>query len=171
MRFTKEHRIELPMSRLLELTFDVDFMRRMSTEAMKVQKYENLARDVGGPTWTSKNRVTPQDNMPGFIKKLVGGTFYYEEQVTHQKGTDTVRGTMTPSAMADKLKMGYTMRVRPDGENACIRTMDWEVEVKIMLVGGQIEKFAAGEIERGTDASAQFMSREGRAAAPAQSKS
>lgn len=169
MRFTKEHRIELPASRVIELTFDVDFMRRLNVESMKVQKYENLARDVSGPSWTMKNRVMPQDNMPGFIKKIVGGGFYYEETVTHQQGSDTVRSTMTPNVMGDKLRMGYTMRVRPAGDNACIRVMEWEVEVKIMLVGGQIEKFASGEIERGTDSSAAFMSREGKAAAKAQS--
>lgn len=166
MRFTKEHRIELPMSRVIELTFDPEFMRRMNTEAMKVQQYDSLARDVSGATWTMKNRIAPQDNMPGFIKKIVGGSFYYEESVTHQKGTGEVRANMVPSVMADKLRMGYTMRLRPDGENACIRSMDWEVEVKVMLVGGQIEKFAAGEIERGTESSAQFFNREGKTYAP-----
>lgn len=167
MRFTRENRIELPMSRVLELTFDVDFERRMNTEAMKVQSYENLQRDVGGPTWTMKNRVTPQDNMPGFVKKLVGGGFFYEENVTHQQGSDTVRGTMTPNVMADKLKMGYTMRLRPDGDNACIRSMEWELEVKVMLIGGQIEKFASGEIERGVESSAQFFNREAKSASKA----
>lgn len=165
MRFTKEHRIELPMSRVLELTFDTDFMRRLNVESMKVQKYENLSRDTSGPSWTMKNRIMPQDNMPGFVKKIVGGGFFYEETVTHQQGSDTVRGSMSPNVMSDKLKMGYTMRLRPAGDSACIRVMEWEVEVKIMLVGGQIEKFAAGEIERGTDSSAAFMSREGKAKA------
>lgn len=166
MRFTKEHRIELPMSRVIELTFDPDFMRRMNVEAMKVQQYDSLARDTSGASWTMKNRIAPQDNMPGFVKKIVGGSFYYEESVTHTKGSNEVRSTMTPSVMPDKLRMGYTMRLRPDGENACIRSMDWEVEVKVMLVGGQIEKFAASEIERGTESSAQFFNREGKTYAP-----
>ena len=165
MRFQKEHRIELPMARVLELTFDPEFMRRTNTEAMKVQAYDSLERKVDGPTWTMKNRVTPQDNMPGFLKKLIGGSFSYEESLTHQKGADSVTCSMVPSAMRDKLKMGYTMRLRPDGDNACRRIMEWEVEVKIFGVGGQIEKFAAGEIERGMDTSAQFMNKHGKPAA------
>jgi hypothetical protein len=53
--------------------------------------------------------------------------------------------------------MSYDMRVVPDGEGACKRHMDWEVEVKIFGIGGQIEKFALAEIERGLDASARFL--------------
>ncbi|HRI49534.1 MAG TPA: DUF2505 domain-containing protein [Pseudomonadota bacterium] len=164
MRFQKEHRIELPMARLIELTFSADFMHRMNIEAMKVQVYDSLERNVEGNTWTMRNRITPQDNMPGFLKKLIGGGFHYEETVTHQKGSDTVTGNMVPSVMRDKLKMNYTMRIRPDGDNACRRSMEWEVEVKIFGVGGQIEKFAAGEIERSMEASAQYLSQHGKSA-------
>jgi hypothetical protein len=35
--------------------------------------------------------------------------------------------------------------------------MEWEVEVKVFGLGGQIEKFAASEIERGMESSATFM--------------
>ena len=165
MRFQKEHRIEIPMARFLELQFDPDFMRKVNTEAMKVQSYECLERNVDGTVWTMKNRITPQDNMPGFLKKLIGGTFSYEENVTHQKGSDTVVGTMTPSVMKDKLRMAYKCQVRPDGDNACRRSYEWELEVKIFGVGGQIEKFAAGEIERGMDTSAQYINQHGKSAA------
>jgi hypothetical protein len=165
MRFQKEHRIELSSARFLELTFDTDFMRRMNTEAMKVQAYDSLERKVDGAVWTMKNRVTPQDNMPGFLKKLIGGGFYYEESLSHSKGSDTVTCTMQPSAMREKLRMGYTMRVRPEGDHAIRRIMEWEVEVKIFGVGGQIEKFAAAEIERGLESSAHFMNHHGKPAA------
>jgi hypothetical protein len=157
MRLQKEHRIELPVSRFFELMFDADFMRKINTEAMKVQSYECLEKNLDGPTWTMKNRITPQDNMPGFLKKLIGGSFSYEENVTHQKGSDTAQGVMKPNVLSDKVKMSYKVTVRPDGDNACRRSYEWEVEVKIFGVGGQIEKFAGGEIERGMDASAQFL--------------
>ena len=165
MRFQKEHRIELPMARFIELMFNPEFLRRLNVEGMKIQAYESLERNVDGNLWTMKNRITPQDNMPGFLKKLIGGGFNYEETVSHQKGSDTITGTMIPSVMRDKLRMGYTMRVRPDGDNACRRSMEWEVEVKIFGVGGQIEKFAAGEIERGMETSAQYLNQHGKTAA------
>ena len=162
MRFSKEHRVEIPASRFIELTFDPAFMKRLNIEAMKVQSYEPLAHSVDGAVWTMKNRVTPQDNMPAFIKKLVGGGFNYEESVTHTKGSESVAAVMVPSVMRDKLRMAYTMRVIPAGDNACRRIMDWEVEVKIFGIGGQIEKFAASEIERSLEHSATFMSKNGR---------
>ena len=79
--------------------------------------------------------------------------------MTHQKGADSVSAVMVPSVMRDKLKMSYTMRVVPKGDSACLRVMDWEVEVKVFGIGGRIEKFAAGEIERSLDASANFMNK------------
>ncbi len=132
---------------------------------MKVQGYDVLDRHVDGPKWTMRTRVTPQDNMPGFLKKIIGGGFSYEENLVHDKDSMVVTCAMTPSAMRDKLTMKYTMTLRPEGENACRRTMAWDLEVKIFGVGGQIEKFAAGEIERGMEASAQYMNQHGKTAA------
>lgn len=163
MRFRREHRIEVSASRLIELSLDPSFMKRLNIEAMNVQQYESLSRDAGPIVVTLKNRITPQDNMPGFIKKLVGGGFHYEETVTHQKGSESVSAVMVPSVMRDKLKMGYTMQVIPVGENACRRIMEWDIEVKVFGLGGQIEKFAAAEVDRGLDASASFLNRHGAA--------
>lgn len=157
MKFQKEHRIEMPASRFFELMFDTAYMKRMNLEAMNVQGYDNQARSVDGPTWTMRNTVTPQDNMPGFLKKLIGTTFSYTEDATHQKGSDSATVTMTPNVMRDKVRMGYKLRVVPEGDSACRRIMEWEIEVKIFGVGGQIEKFAGAEIERGMDNSARFM--------------
>lgn len=157
MRFQKEHRIEIPTPRFFELMFDTAYIKRMNLEAMNVQSYEPISHKVDGDAWVMFNKVTPQDNMPGFLKKIIGTTFSYEEETRHQKGSDTATVTMTPNVMRDKVKMAYRLRAVPDGDSACRRIMEWEIEVKIFGVGGQIEKFAAGEIERGMDNSARFM--------------
>lgn len=165
MRVQREHRIEMPMARYIELMFDPEFDKRMNLEAMNSQAYQNLERSVDGPSWVMRSKITPQDNMPGFLKKLLGGSFYFDERRTHQKGSDTASGELTPSSLKDKVRMTYKIRLVPDGENACRRIMEWDVEVKIFGVGGQIEKFAAGEMERGMDVSARFFNQQGRAAA------
>lgn len=163
MRIHKEHRIELPASRFLELTFDGDFQKRMNTEAMGTDNFEVLERSVEEEMWRMRNRVTPKDNMPGFLKKLIGGSFFYEEQLTRRRGEDTVTATMAPSTLKDKMTMGYEMRVVSDGDNGCRRIMDWNVEIRIFGLGGQIEKFAAAEIERGMESSARFFNNQGKA--------
>jgi hypothetical protein len=157
MKIQKEHRMNISASRYFELMFDPVWDKRMNLEGMHIQSWELLERHVDGPAWSMRCKVTPQDNMPGFIKKLVGGSFLYEEKRLHTKGSDSATGEMTPNVMRDKLRMGYRIRLVPDGENACKRIMEWEVEVKIFGLGGQIEKFALGEIEKGTDASARFF--------------
>ena len=157
MRFKKEHRLNVSAARYFEIMFDSDYDKRMNLEGMNIAKWELLERNVDGTIWTMRTRVTPPDNMPGFVKKIAGDTFSYEEKRTHTKGSDTASAEMIPSVMRDKLRMAYRLQIVPDGENACKRIMDWELEVKIFAIGGQIEKFAAGEIEKGTDASARYI--------------
>ena len=53
------------------------------------------------------------------------------------KGALDATGELLPSALRDKVKMGYKLRVVPDGDSACKRIMDWEIEVKIFGIGGQ----------------------------------
>ncbi len=155
MKAHKEHRIACSPARFFELMFDPDFSQRLNREGMAVDAYEILERDVSGPTWRLRARVTPKDNMPGFLKKLIGASFSYEEVLTHQAGSDRASATMIPSAMRDKTRLSYEVRVTPDGD-ACKRAMDWEVEIKVFGLGGQIEKFALSEIERGMEASARY---------------
>src|SRR5689334_3931243 len=130
MRVHKEHRIDCTPERFHEISFDADLERRMSLEAMANQDFQILERSVDGPTWRLRTRIVPKDNMPGFIKKLVGGAFAMEEERTLDRATGRARGVMTPSALRDKVRMGYELRVEPDGAGACRRIMDWEVEVK-----------------------------------------
>ena len=157
MKFQKVHRIQLPAARFMEIMFDHEFDKRLVVEGMNNQACDLISRSVDGPTWTLHSRVTPQDNMPAFIKKLVGGGFALEERRTHQTGSGRARGEMLPSALRDKVRMVYDVSVVPDGDVACKRVMDWDIEVKIFGLGGQIEKFIAGEIERNLDASARYI--------------
>ncbi len=161
MKFLKEHRINLPVSRYIELAFDPSFEKRISIEGMGNQACEILSRSVDGPVWTMHSRITPPDNMPAFIKKLVGGGFSMEDRRSHSKGAMEASGELSPSALRDKVKMGYKLRLVADGDQACRRIMDWEIEVKIFGIGGQVEKFIASEIEKGLDASARFFNQHG----------
>lgn len=160
MKMHKEHRIECSVERFYALMFDPDFERRMNLEAMDMQAHEVLERDVASGLWRMRCRMTPKDNMPAFLKKLLGASFSLEETMTHEKGSGKAQVTLTPSALRDKSRMGYTMQVVPEGEGACRRIMDWDLEIKIFGIGGQVEKFALGEIEKGVEASARFMNAE-----------
>lgn len=165
MRIHKEHRIECTPERFWEMMFDPEIDKRLNVEGLGVERCEMIERNVEGGLWRMKVRIQPKDNLPGFIKKLVGDSFGYVEERTYEKGSDRARSVMVPTTMADKLHMSYEMRVVPDGQGACRRIMDWTIEVKIFAIGGQIEKFAGGEVERGVENSARFYNDELRKAA------
>lgn len=157
MRVHKEHRIACSAEQFWQVTFDPEFARRMNLEAMQASQYEVLERSVEGPEWRMRSKMAPKDNMPGFIKKLVGDAFSTTETLSRASGSDRATSQIVPSVMRDKMSMRYELKVVPEGEGACRRIMDWEIDVKIFAIGGQVEKFAAGEIERAMDASARFL--------------
>lgn len=157
MRVHKEHRIACSAEQLWKVMFDTDFERRMNLEAMEASQYDVLEHSVGGPEWRMRTKMVPKDNMPGFIKKMVGDAFSMEESIVHKGGTDRASAQIQPSAMRDKVKLRYEVQVVPDGDAACKRIVDFDIEVKIFAVGGQIEKYAAGEIERSLETSARFL--------------
>ena len=61
--------------------------------------------------------------------------------------------------MAEKIKIGGVIRVEPSGDKKIVRRAEMEIEVKVMLVGGSIEKFLAEEIRSNYDVGAAFTNR------------
>jgi hypothetical protein len=99
--------------------------------------------------------MVPKDNLPGFVKKLVGDRFSFEEHLVREAGSDVAICTITPSALADRAHLSYELRIVPDGENRCRRIMDWTVDIDVFAVGERLEKFAVDEIRRDLDTMAR----------------
>src|SRR4051794_26513581 len=103
MQFQVEQRVECTPERYWELLFDPELERRINLEALKVQSLDILERTIEGTQWRMRLRAVPEDNLPGFIKKLVGGSFSQEETRTHDAGSDRATGVIIPSALKDKV--------------------------------------------------------------------
>jgi hypothetical protein len=157
MKVRTEHRIDCAANKFWELWFNPDFRRGLNVKGMAANDYTILEHATHGPSWTMRSKIVPKDNMPSFLKKLVGSTFHFEETTTYEHGSNRARVQMVPSALRDKVRMNYEVHVVPDGDNACKRVIEWDVEVKLFGVGGLAEKYAANEILTGGDAGARFF--------------
>lgn len=157
MKVRTEHRIACAPHKFWELFFNPDFRRGLNMQGMAANDYMVLERETHGPSWKMRSKIVPKDNMPGFLKKLVGSAFHFEETTTYESGSNRARVQMIPSALRDKVRMNYEIQVVPDGESACKRVMEWDIEVKLFGVGGMAEKFAANEVVSGGDAGARFF--------------
>lgn len=155
MRIDKEHRIACTPARFWELVFDPDFDRRQALEALQVERYELLERADDGHTLSLRTRIFPKSNMPGFVKRWVGEDLSYEACLRRELGSNEAQATMTMSVMPEKIALGYRMRVVPDGDDRCLRLMQWEV--RIASLGGIFERFVLAQLTPAMDASARFF--------------
>src|SRR5205823_2756718 len=85
-------------------------------------------------------RYVPKAEMPAVMKKFLSGEVSYIEETTTHKGKDQMDVKILPSMAADKFQMGGVLRVAAKGPGRCERTFDAEITVKVMMVGGTIEK-------------------------------
>lgn len=101
-------------------------------------------------------RVTPKLNLPAAVSKLLGPKLAYTE-----KGVfDTPSGRWTfdtiLSVLAERIRLGGAVTVRPDGEDHCMRVTELWVDVKIFGVGGLVERAAEGNLRDGWAKSARW---------------
>lgn len=102
-------------------------------------------------------RCRPNRTLPGFLAPLVGpeGLVYF--QVTRaDAAAGLIRWSVEAPAMGERLEVGGTTRIEPHAEG-CRRTIEGQVTVKVRLLGGQIERFVADEVQKSYDRTARAM--------------
>jgi uncharacterized protein DUF2505 len=81
--------------------------------------------------------------LPAFAKKLLGET----QQVQQEERWDLARGEGRISTSPRGVPVAVRAKVRMvEVEGGTRLEMDWEIEAKIPLLGGKIEKLAADEV-------------------------
>ena len=160
--------MKVPVSHTLDCTVETFWKRiffdRAYNEAlflgeMKFPAYELVELKESPERIDRKVRVTPPQKGPDIVRKLVKGTMAYEEIGAWTASDGVYRFKTITSVMAEKIKIGGVIRVEPSGDKKIVRHADMEIEVKVMLVGGSIEKFLAEEIKSNYDVGAAFTNR------------
>ena len=160
--------MKVPVSHTLDCTaetfwkkvfFDRAYNEALFLGEMKFPAYEIVSLKETPERVERTVRVTPPQKGPDIIRKFVKGTMSYEEVGTWTASDGRYRFQTITSTMSDKIKIGGTIRVEPSGAGKIVRHADMEIEVNVMLVGGSIEKFLAGEIRSNYDVGAAFTNR------------
>lgn len=103
--------------------------------------------------------ITPPQKGPDVLRKFISGPLSYEEIGAWTAADATYRFRSVPTSMAEKTRIEGIIRAKPVGNNRMERELELDVEVKVMLVGGTIEKFLAGEIRANYEQGAAFTRR------------
>ncbi len=105
----------------------------------------------------SRSRVVPRKELPALAQKALGSSrFTYVQETEERDGELLLRWKVLPDVMADKIACGGTLRVvaAPGG---CERVIEGQVNVKVMLVGGTIEKAVVEQLQQGYDRAADTL--------------
>jgi hypothetical protein len=156
-KFTFTHEIDCEPETFWKVFFDKSFNEQLFTKALEFPAYAMVEQREDDRQIYRKVAATPKLNVPGPVAKVLGANMSFVEEGTFDKTAKRWHWTMTPSAMADKIRNEGTVRVEPAGEGRCRRITDVTFEAKVFGIGGMIESSAEKNMREAWDTSAAYM--------------
>ena len=156
-RLTVTHEIACTPARFWELYLDSEFTRALIVEGLGFAGCEFLRRDETEKEVLREMTAQPRIELPEAVARLVGNRLSYREVGRFAKDAQTWTFDTILGVMADKIKMGGTMRSSALGEDRCRRQADLWVDVNLFGVAGIIERAAESSLRRGWDDSARWI--------------
>jgi hypothetical protein len=142
-----------------KLFLDPEYNRALYKEGLQFPDYEVLEERDTGTEVVRRVRVTPKQEAPAAVQKLVGGRFSYVEEGRYDKASQRYRFRVVPATMADKIKAEGELRAEPAGAGRMRRVVDMTIEVKVFGIGGIVESFVAKSMQDSYAQAATFTNR------------
>ena len=124
--------------------FNVALYERIKVKERKVLDW----KETDGTIYRSI-KIVPARDLPGFIKKLVGGDLGYVESSTFYKDKDSMDVTVEPTLFKDRTTMKARYWLEPVGEGKVTRIFEGSIKVEMPLVGKKVEQFIIDDMNRG----------------------
>jgi hypothetical protein len=140
------------------LFFDPEFNRRLFLETLRFPVWKILEEKVTDDTVERRIEVQPLvENVPAPIKKVLGDRFGYVEQGTLDRKRNLYRFRIVPSSMADKTHISGEMRTERLGDRRVLRVVEFEIEVKVFMVGKLVEQKTIDDTRASYEKMATFL--------------
>lgn len=144
------------LDRFVEVYFSEDFNNRVAKisglkkrELVEEKRHEDGSRD-------RRVRMEPNVTLPGPIQKFVGNqTISYDEVSRYDAGKKQVTYHIDSKAN-DRIQVKGTITFVPEGTGVR-RKIDGVIEVKVLGLGGLVEKFVEAETQKGYAKIAVFL--------------
>lgn len=102
-------------------------------------------------------RSTSRRQLPGFVRKLIGGDLGFVERIEWRRGETRLALAVEPSLMAKRTRFTSTVAVEPLGADRSRRVFAGSIAIDVPLVGRRIEQGAVRDMRRIHDLAAQMM--------------
>jgi hypothetical protein len=137
----------------LDEPYNVELYNRIG-----VKERTMLDRSEDAKTVKWSIRIVPKRDLPGVIKKIVGGDLGYTEISTLYKDENYIDVKVEPSLMKDKTKIRAKYTLTPIGEKRVRRTFEGDIDISLPLVGRKVEAVILEDMQRSYDIAAQVTS-------------
>jgi hypothetical protein len=111
-------------------------------------KSEVLSERDEGPVQVRKIKFTLARELPGMVAKALGSKHLsYEQENRLDLSKSRLDWVVVLPMLGDRVKVTGITTIEPSGEGSR-RVVDGTIEVKMRLIGGQVEKAVVGEFEK-----------------------
>jgi len=141
---------------LAKIFFDHEFNRQLYLVQLGFPEWLILNETDNGSEIVRQVKVSPKQDAPGPVQKLLGDRFSYIEDGKFDKATKQYRFKITPSSMAERINTSGVMRIETIQPKRIRRVIELDIEVKIFGVGGMIESYTAKATKESYDKTATF---------------
>ncbi len=132
-----------------ELTFNLDYTRRLFAEALDCFDMVVLKNEGDRATGIKRHlRFTKPMEMPGPVMKIFGGKVTMDELAEFDPRQQTWSYRMVPSIMGDRVDIRGRVQVFPKGSGVEQRSVN-TVSCRMFGLGGVVEPFVMREAAKG----------------------
>lgn len=147
LKHTSTARYPAPAAVLIRMFTDRDFHTR-KLEAMGLAKFEVVDHAFDGKDFRIKIDRRVPVAAPGGAKKLMGGETRVINEEFWDVSSRTGRVLVEPVGMP--VEMSCETSIAEDGGESVV-TFHWTINAKIPVMGGTLEKFIVGDMEKRAD--------------------
>jgi Protein of unknown function (DUF2505) len=100
-------------------------------------------------------RIMPKRDLPGVIKKVVGGDLGYTEISTLYKDENWIDVKIEPSLMKERTKIKAKYTLEPLGDQRVRRTFEGDIHIDLPFVGKKVEAAILEDLQKSYDVAAK----------------
>lgn len=153
--FHIEHELPASAERVWALVVSDDFNSELYAR-VNVDRELVSEREEGGVVHRVV-RSTSRRQMPGFVRRLLGGDLGFVERIEWRRGETRLALAVEPSIMAKRTHFASTLEVEALGAERSRRVFAGSIAVDVPLVGRRIEQGAVRDMRRIHDLAADLM--------------
>lgn len=156
MDLTIRHEFDCDQDAYWRCVWDDDYNKRLYIDRLKFRECTKLSFEDSGDMIKRRLELNPPPtDLPGPIAKVVGDLSWIEEGQFDKK-THRYMVKIITASMPDKTHITGVNWTEPLGDKRCVRIAKMEIEVKVFMVGGLVEKRIAEDTKKSYDTAAKF---------------